>query len=305
MSRAGRFAPSPTGLLHLGSLLTALASRLDALHSGSLWLLRIDDLDTARCRPEFERGILSTLAAFGFRADPPLFHQSSRRARYARAVAQLEAAGLTFTCDCSRRDRQSRGAAAEAEPLCVGGCRQRRPPGESSALRADLTSLPATELLDRNLGPIRFDPAVHRDVVIRRRDGLHAYPLAVVVDDADQGVTDVVRGADLLENTPAQLALHRALDLAPPTYLHVPLLVEPDGSKLAKSRRSLPVTPDDPSSTLRTLLALLGQPAPPAALGLDPLWDWAATHWSEKRFGGTREIPVPPNAGEERKQRED
>ncbi len=297
MSRAGRFAPSPTGLLHLGSLLTALSSRLDALHSGARWVLRIDDLDTARCRAEFERGILATLGAFGFRADPPLFHQSTRTGRYVAAIARLDAAGLTFHCNCSRRDRAARGAASDAESLCISDCRQRRPAVEQSALRVDLGLLRAAEVQDRSLGPIRFDPAVHRDVVVRRRDGLPAYPLAVVLDDADQGVTDVVRGADLLEGTPVQLGLHQALGLATPTYLHVPLLVEPDGSKLAKSRRSVPVGCSDPGRVLLDLLRLLGQPLPPRLMDLQGLWDWAVGNWSEKKFGGTRTLPVPPVHG--------
>jgi glutamyl-Q tRNA(Asp) synthetase len=299
VNRGGRFAPSPTGPLHLGSLLAALASRLDALHAGSRWHLRIDDLDTSRCRPGFEQAILRTLAAFGFRADPPLFHQSARRPRYEWATARLEADGLTFACDCSRRERAALGIAGEPDSLCVSDCRQRRPDPGHSALRADLGSLTAVEVQDRSLGRIRFDPAVHRDVVIRRRDGLHAYPLAVVLDDADQGVTDVVRGADLLDGTPVQIALHQALGLRVPTYLHVPLLVEPDGSKLAKSRRSVPVDATDPCRTLAALLELLGQPAPPAdaECDLEAIWGWAAAHWSEKGFGGTRKIPVPPNLG--------
>jgi glutamyl-Q tRNA(Asp) synthetase len=294
----GRFAPSPTGPLHLGSLLAALGSLLDARHSGGDWLLRIDDLDQPRCRPEHALAILDALGTHGLVPSAPVTRQSDDPRRYAAALEFLEARGLLFTCDCTRRELAAAavaGVAAAAEPCCLRDCRTRRPLAAGSALRADLSALQPMARADRSLGNIRFHPAQHRDVIVRRRDGIVAYALAVVVDDAEAGVTDVVRGGDLFDGTAWQLALHQALGLEPPRYLHLPVVVEPDGAKLAKSRRTVPLDAAAASRNLVQALDWLRQPVPAAlragdiAAGLAA----AAAQWDIAPFSGMAEIRLP------------
>ena len=291
----GRFAPSPTGHLHLGSLLAALGSFLDARHAGGLWRVRLDDLDRPRCRDAYAGSILAALAAHGLAPDGPVARQTEDPRRYAAALSVLEARGLLFSCDCSRRELAAAGVAGAAEPVCLRDCRSRRPAAADAALRADLAGLRPMAVQDRSLGPIRFDPAQHKDVVVRRRDGIHAYALAVVVDDAEAGVTEVVRGGDLLTGTPWQLALHQALTLEPPRYLHLPVVTEPDGSKLAKSQRTVALDADAAALNLTRVLEWLRQPVPAAlregdiAAGLRT----AAAQWDSARFSGLAEIRLP------------
>jgi len=291
----GRFAPSPSGPLHLGSLLAALGSFLDAHHAGGDWLLRLDDLDRPRCRPEHDVAILDALTAHGLIPSSPVSRQTDEPHRHAAALAALEARDLLFTCDCSRRELAAAGVAGAVEPCCLRDCRSRRPPAADAALRADLSALRPMAREDRSLGTIRFDPGQHRDVVVRRRDGIVAYALAVVVDDAEAGVTDVVRGGDLWEGTGWQLALHQALGLEPPRYLHLPVVTEPDGAKLAKSRRAVPLDAAAAADNLAQVLGWLRQPVPAAlregdiAAGLTA----AAAQWDVARFSGLAEIRLP------------
>ncbi|MCP5328068.1 MAG: tRNA glutamyl-Q(34) synthetase GluQRS [Steroidobacteraceae bacterium] len=290
LAPVGRFAPSPTGPLHLGSLVAATGSYLDARHGGGRWLLRIEDLDTARNLPGAEATIRATLQSFGFRPDGAVLRQSERLPRYLTAIRILAEAGRVFHCGCSRRDIAAAtataagagaGARAGDEPRCVGRCRERRIDPAQAALRASLEGLAPRCVQDRSGREIRFDPEVQTDVVIRRRDGVIAYQLAVIVDDAEQGISDVVRGGDLLPSTAWQLALQQALSLPTPRYLHLPVITEPDGSKLAKSRRSLPLDPATATDSLCRALTLLNQPLPPASrqATLEALWDWAIAHW--------------------------
>ena len=213
---------------------------------------------------------------------------------YFAALEKLAATGLIFHCGCSRRDIAAAAAVAGAgdEPRCVGHCRERRVDPAQAAVRASLRDLAPMCLRDRSGREIRFDPAVHTDVVVRRRDGVIAYPLAVVVDDAAQGISDVVRGGDLLPSTAWQLALQQALTLPTPRYLHLPVVTEPDGSKLAKSRRSLPLDPAAAPAQLCRALALLGQPAPPAPCRgtLEALWDWAIARWDPQAATARAEV---------------
>jgi glutamyl-Q tRNA(Asp) synthetase len=262
-----------------------VGSWLDATSWGE-WLLRIDDLDTPRCRPQHEHAILAALCAFGLdSADEPK-RQSDRRARYAQAETTLASRLPLFHCDCTRRDLARGG-----EPCCARDCRRRRCDPADSALRADLRGLPVLRVLDRSLGEIQFAPQLHRDVIIRRRDGLHSYHLATVVDDADEGITDVVRGADLLPSTVWQLALQAALDLPTPVYLHLPLVVEPDGRKLAKSRHSAPLEPGRATEQLRRVLGWLGQPQPPLTLrDARSMLAWLRPRWDPARLLGLREV---------------
>ena len=291
----GRFAPSPTGPLHLGSLLAALGSFLDARHARGEWLLRLDDLDRPRCREAHATAILDALRAHGLEPSRAVTRQTDDPRRYGAALAALEARDLLFTCDCSRRELAAAGLVGAAETCCLRDCRDRRPSAAEAALRADLSALRPMEIRDRSLGPIRFDPAQQRDIVVRRRDGIVAYALAVVVDDAEAGVTDVVRGGDLLEGTCWQLALHQALGLGPPRYLHLPVVTEADGAKLAKSRRSVPLGPDSAARNIAQVLEWLRQPVPAALLSGDIAagLEAAAAQWDTAPFSGMAEIRLP------------
>lgn len=281
----GRFAPSPTGLLHKGSLLAAVASWLDARARGGTWLIRMEDLDAPRVVPGAADAILATLADFGLHADEPVLYQSTRRAAFHQAVRQLAAAGLAYRCRCPRGERS--GAAS-----C--GCRDLQLTGDDTAWR--LRMPPGRIVFEDGIqGRCEYDTAALGDPVIFRRDGVAAYQLAVALDDACQRITHVVRGADLLESTAWQIAVLRALELPVPQYAHVPLLTEPDGSKLAKSRRSLPLAGLDVTTTLTEVLALLGIPLPEElkAAPVSDMLHWSVQHWRPEALSGIREIALP------------
>ncbi|MFN3311723.1 MAG: tRNA glutamyl-Q(34) synthetase GluQRS [Thermomonas sp.] len=256
----GRFAPSPTGPLHAGSLLAALGSWLYARHAGGQWQVRIEDLDPPRELPGAAQAQLATLAAFGLQPDGEVAFQSRRGALYQAALERLLAAGLAFECHCSR---SALAASGGIHRRCVVG--HPRPD-------------PAIRLRVEDGCTIAFDDAVHgrivqrvdRDVgdfVLRRSDGLWAYQLAVVVDDAAQGITQVVRGADLLDSTPRQILLQRALGLPTPAYAHLPLVLDADGRKLSKSEGAQAMADADPLPILDRLWRMLGQ-APLALAGM-------------------------------------
>lgn len=248
----GRFAPSPTGPLHLGSLLAAWGSWLMARKAGGQWLIRIEDVDPLREVAGMADQQLRTLAAFGLESDVPVVRQSRRGALYQAALDQLLASGLAFECHCSRRVL---AADAGVHRLCVAG-RPRRDP----SVRFRVSQASMVTFHDRIEGTITQDVgAAAGDFVLRRADGFWAYQLAVVVDDAAQGVTDVVRGADLLVSTPRQILLQRALGLPTPHYAHLPLLLDPDGRKLSKSLACAPVDAGDPLPALRLVWDALGQ----------------------------------------------
>jgi glutamyl-Q tRNA(Asp) synthetase len=263
-SYRGRFAPSPTGPLHAGSMLAAFGSWLLARQAGGEWRVRIEDIDPPREVAGAARQQLHTLGAFGLRFDGEVTWQSRRGHLYRAALNRLLAQGLAFECHCSR-----------AELAAAGGIHRRC---VATAPRPD----PAIRLRVADGCEVAFEDAVHghvaqrvdRDVgdfVLLRTDGLWAYQLAVVVDDAEQGITDVVRGADLLDSTPRQVLLQRALGLPTPRYAHLPLLLGDDGRKLSKSDAALPVDADDPLATLHLLWRCLGQVPLPAQAenGLD------------------------------------
>lgn len=241
LSGAGRFAPSPTGSLHLGNLRTALLAWLFARSQDQRFLMRVEDLDSGRVRPEFEREQLDDLRAIGIDWDGPVVRQSERRELYAAGVERLDRDGLLYPCFCTRAEIRE-AASAPHGPLpeghYPGTCRrltpvhraERKAAGRPPALRYDAQAA-EVDFDDRLLGPRRGRVD---DFVIRRNDGAPAYNLAVVVDDGAQGVTEVVRGADLADTTPRQILLARALDLPQPAYAHVPLMLAPDGARLAK-----------------------------------------------------------------------
>jgi glutamyl-Q tRNA(Asp) synthetase len=265
----GRFAPSPTGPLHAGSLVAALASWLDARTHGGRWLVRIEDVDTPRCVTGMADRILAQLAACGMTPDAPPWHQSARAGTYDAALKTLVDAGAAYPCDCTRREIDAalaaRGIVHErfAERVYPGTCRPERGgprgrPHPAWRLRAE----GVVDWVDRHLGPQRQDVGrAVGDFVLRRGDGVWAYQLAVVVDDAAQGVTDVVRGADLADNTARQILLQRALGLPTPRYLHTPLVLGADGHKLSKQNGAAPIDRADPLRALQAAAAVLGLPA--------------------------------------------
>ena len=280
----GRFAPSPTGRLHFGSLLAAVASYLQAKKSHGKWLVRIEDIDPPREIAGSAEAILSDLARLGMIADEPVLFQSHRFKAYQQSCERLIQSGLAYWCGCSRRDLPATGN-------YPGTCRNGLPPGKlPRALRVRVGDV-----------PLRFTDAIHGeqvddlqssigDFVIKRADGVYAYQLAVAVDDAFQNVTEVVRGTDLLDSTARQIWLQKCLGLPTPGYVHIPTAVLPDGSKLSKSMDSDPISRQPPAHALRAALIFLGH-EPPAG-DLANIWDWAIENWSIDRLSKDHGIVV-------------
>ena len=281
--KRGRFAPSPTGPLHFGSLLSALASYCDARSRGGEWLVRIEDVDAPRSRPGAANAILATLERYGFRWDGSVVQQSERTPHYAAALDSLRAAGRMYLCGCTRQQLARAPMGTGGERVYPGTCRAGvKGVGRAWRVRVDDESV---GFRDRLQG--WQEQGLARDVgdfVLRRADGLHAYQLAVVVDDALQGVSDVVRGADLLASTPRQLWLQRVLGYPAPEYLHIPVAIDARGRKLSKesAAAALPMTP------LPALVAawrFLGQretPSTPATIG--EFWSFALNAWDPARL---------------------
>jgi glutamyl-Q tRNA(Asp) synthetase len=264
-SYRGRFAPSPTGPLHAGSLVAALASWLDARVHGGAWLVRIEDIDTPRCLPGMDTLILQQLAACGLHSDEPPWWQSHRGDAYAAALQTLQAAGCVYPCGCTRKDIDAVWAARgvyhepDAERVYPGNCRDglHGKPARAQRFKAD----GALHWQDRRLGAqVQDVGAAVGDFVLLRADGLWAYQLAVVVDDAAQGITHVVRGEDLADNTARQIELQRALGLPTPSYLHTPLVLAADGRKLSKQNGAVALALADPVRLLQAAGAVLGLP---------------------------------------------
>jgi glutamyl-Q tRNA(Asp) synthetase len=279
MSYRGRFAPSPTGLLHAGSLVAAVGSWLCARHEGGQWLVRMEDIDPPREVPGSAAAILAALPAFGLMADEPVVHQSSRIAAYETAFEQLRQAGLVFPCWCSRSDLAPMGGIHRD-----GRCVARPDPHREPAWRMRVAD-ETIHFIDELQGPQqqRLCESVG-DFVIRRVEGFYSYQLACVVDDAWQGITQVVRGNDLLDSTPRQIWLQRCLGLPTPRYLHLPLVLDSDGRKLSKSERSREVDPTDPAPSLRRALAFLGLTPAQTAIHPSDLLDAALEHFDPRRL---------------------
>lgn len=268
MIRIGRFAPSPTGPLHAGSLVAALASWLDVRARGpqARWLVRIEDADTERCLPGMGEHILSQLAACGLLPDAPPVWQTQRADAYQRALDRLRASRLAYPCGCSRKDidlalaRLGAAHRRHGERVYPGTCRDGLHGKPARAWRFATTAFEAArqrtllQWSDRRLGDQQQDVAREvGDFVLKRADGPWAYQLAVVVDDAEQGVTDVVRGEDLADNTARQILLQQALGLPTPSYLHTPLVLGADGDKLSKQNGATPLATDSPAAALAAL----------------------------------------------------
>ena len=278
----GRFAPSPTGPLHFGSLVAAVASYADARAVGGRWILRIEDVDTTRCTAAAEALILRQLAAYGFASDTPVVRQSERRAHYDAALTTLAKQGRTFACICSRKLLQTAPTNAEGETIYPGTCRASHAPHSSHALRlrVDDVASAVVNFADRALGPITQNVAQSvGDFVLRRADDCYSYQLAVTVDDALQGVTHVVRGADLLLNTPRQIYLQQALELARPSYLHIPLVRNENGEKLSKQTRAHPINTQAPLVALSDAWRFLKQPQLGQQDSVGGFWRAAAQAW--------------------------
>lgn len=295
----GRFAPSPTGPLHFGSLVAAVGSYLDARSCGGAWIVRMEDVDRLRCSDEAATAILHLLEAYGFEWTGPVIRQSRRDDAYRAAFERLRTEDRVFACACTRRElADSRIPATSGDGALIypGSCRGGLPPGRTArAWRLGVDDLDIA-FEDRIQGRIAQNLAREvGDFILLRADGLFAYQLAVVVDDAEQGITHVVRGADLLDSTPRQIFLQQLLGVPTPAYAHLPVVVDARGEKLSKQTLAAPLRSDQAHETLLAALTLLGQAPPPslrdAALG--ELWRWAAENWGESKIPHRRTVPLP------------
>ena len=289
---AGRFAPTPSGPLHMGSLVAAAASYLEARRHGGRWILRIEDIDPPREKPGSAAAIVRDLEHLGFQWDGPVRYQSQSAEAHEAALERLVHAGQAYRCGCSRTDLVDlpRGPLG---PVYPGTCRQ----GSSAAewaIRVRTDDAPI-EFVDRLQGPqVQHLESESGDFVIFRRDGLVAYHLAVVVDDELEGITDIVRGTDLLDSTPRQIWLQRLLGYATPTYAHIPVLLGPDGEKLSKSLGAGALDTGQPSHSLWRALRALQQSPPPYLTGapVTEIWDWAIEAWQPANLAGLRTLPA-------------
>jgi len=295
----GRFAPSPTGPLHFGSLVAAVGSFLEARTRGGEWLVRMEDLDPPRIVPGAADEILRTLEACGMEWDGPVALQSTRNDAYHAALHRLRQAGRVYPCACSRREIADSAIAGAEGPVYPGTCRTGV--AESRTARA--------QRLDTGGAAVEFDDALqgriacrldheYGDFVVYRADGIYAYQLAVVVDDAEQGITDVVRGADLLGSTPRQIYLQQLLGLPRVRYGHLPVAVNERGEKLSKQTFAAPVDAARPLPALVAAISFLGQ-RPPRELAratIRELWTWAEKNWQLDRVPRVTSAPVPTGA---------
>ena len=283
----GRFAPTPSGPLHFGSLITALASYLDAKAQGGEWWLRIDDLDPPRVVPGASDAILRALEAYGLTWDGAVQYQHQRTEAYARALVELRGQGVVYACACSRREIADSSIGRPGAPIYPGTCRAGLAPGKAArALRVDTRGVKVSSV-DRLQGPVSLDlEHAAGDFILQRADGLFAYQLAAVMDDAELGITDIVRGADLLDSTLRQVYLQRLLNLPPPRYLHLPVAVNALGEKLSKQTLAPPLDIAYPQPSLVSALNFLNHPVP-QALNRAPtpeILAWAVQNWSVARL---------------------
>lgn len=280
----GRFAPSPTGPLHFGSLVAAVGSYLEAKSHDGEWLVRIEDLDPPRTVAGTTETILSALEQHQLWWDGEVLYQSQRNRHYQIALDQLHQQQQLFGCQCSRKQLQD-------HPIYPGHCHTLQLPLARHAVRI-LTQKQSITFNDRWQGRQQWALAEEiGDFVLRRADGLYAYQLAVVVDDAQQGITDIIRGSDLLDSTPRQIYLQQQLDYPTPRYGHLPIAVTASGQKLSKQNLATPLNPETPVQNLHSALRFLGQ-RPPAIDELPALWQWAISHWEAAKVPHQAAISV-------------
>jgi glutamyl-Q tRNA(Asp) synthetase len=285
--------------LHFGSLIAAVGSYLDARSRGGSWLVRLEDLDRPRTAPGATDEILAALEAYGFEWDREIIHQSRRDNAYAAALARLDRMQAVFPCACTRKEIADSAVSLQDEPVYPGTCRNGLPLGRTGrAVRVRVNDA-VVGFEDRLQGRVEQDLAAQvGDFVVRRADGLFAYQLGVVVDDAEQRITDVVRGADLLASTPRQILLQRLLGYPTPRYLHLPVAVNASGEKLSKQTRAMALDRDNAVPTLLRTLSFLNQ-QPPAALArgaLRDVWRWAIAQWDSGKIPRKTTMPAPDGA---------
>lgn len=279
-SYRGRFAPSPTGPLHFGSLATAVGSYLEARTHGGEWLVRMEDLDKPREQPGADDDILRALESHGMTWDGAVMYQSRRHEAYEEALSRLKAMGVAYPCACSRKEISDSATLGVEGPVYPGTCRHGLNGKQVRAWRLcttnemicfeDLLQGTQCQVLERDIG----------DFVLKRADGFFAYQLAVVVDDAEQNITHVVRGADLIDSTPRQIWLQRQLGLARPVYAHLPVVINEHGEKLSKQTLAKPLDMQEPARNVMNALRFLGHHPPETLCGdIDSLWHWARTSW--------------------------
>ncbi len=291
----GRFAPSPTGPLHFGSLIAAVGSYLDAKHHNGIWLVRMEDLDIPRTVKGAADDILRTLEAYGLHWDETVIYQSQRTLAYHATFEQLRTGNLLYPCACSRKEIADSALHHCDELIYPGTCRNGLPPGKTARawrVRVDDARIGFTDGLQGNI--MQNLASEIGDFVVKRADGLFAYQLAVVVDDAFQGITHIVRGADLFNSTTRQIYLQRLLGFPTPAYTHLPIAVNAQGEKLSKQTLATPVDAKDPVAMLLRALVFLRQ-EPPAELAnydLGSVLSWAIIHWNKSRLNWIMQIPA-------------
>tara|TARA_R110002111_G_scaffold214971_2_gene277825 strand:+ start:1712 stop:2614 length:903 start_codon:yes stop_codon:yes gene_type:complete len=291
----GRFAPSPTGPLHYGSLYTAIASFLQARSKGGKWLVRIDDLDSARCQQQYSSKILKTLEQFGLTWDEPVFYQHTRHHDYQQALEQLLERQLLYPCQCSRKDLANRGLHAG---LYDGHCLSHPlKPNQPSALRIRLANKKIS-FIDAVQGPSHHKlQTQHDDFVMFRKDRVYSYHLAVVIDDNTQGITEVLRGHDLLDSTYQQIHLQQLLNIQTPHYAHIPVITDTSGIKLSKQTYAsdISLSPVKPT-LLRTFVHLsLNPPQELLESSTADILNWGIKHWSLKQIIAQQSLPLQSN----------
>jgi len=295
-SYRGRFAPSPTGPLHFGSLVAAVGSYLDARHHQGEWLLRVEDIDSPREVAGATDDILRTLERLHLTWDGPVIHQSQRTHLYEAALGELQQTGHLYDCGCTRKEVADSAVHTPTGAIYPGTCRNGLPAGRSPRsvrVRVNNTIIRMQDRLQTGLQQqLQTDVG---DFIVRRADKLIAYQLAVVVDDADQGINQVVRGSDLLASTPRQIYLQQLLDLPTPAYLHLPIATDVSSAKLSKQSFAPPITVDDSNRAVLDALRFLQQALPdsPQDASLDEIWKWAADHWDTSAIPAYQTLPAP------------
>ena len=300
ISYRGRFAPSPTGPLHFGSMVAAVGSFLQAKSRGGEWLVRMEDIDPPRVVPGAADDILRTLETFGLYWDGTVMYQSRRHGVYEAAMNMLERLDAIYPCACSRREIADSSVSGVDGPVYPGTCRGGLTEGRAPRAWRVRVSGRAIEFVDAVQGRMVRDLAADfGDFVVRRADGFFAYQLAVVVDDAEQGISEVVRGADLIESTPRQMHLQNLLGLPTPAYLHLPVALSKQREKMSKQTLATAADIARPVPMLYQVLRFLGQDPPPmlADSNLDDFWRWAVAHWNVGRVPRVTGVVVETPSG--------